>query len=120
MNHDQPQVNSDVAAAEAKAEGQKLEWGPEIGIFDFREATDEIKKLNDSLSETENKWRLPTSEELLAEFENMNTSFEPDYYLSGSRGIGNGLFIVTVDMRKGLKIIKPYGRDHVRLVRDIF
>jgi hypothetical protein len=59
-----PQANNDVAAAEAKAEGQKLEYGPCLGYMSDGQLIEKIEELNINLSPQEKKWRLPTLDEL--------------------------------------------------------
>jgi hypothetical protein len=62
----------DVPVAEVKAEGQKLEWGPELGRMSWYDAKNKIAELNAVLSEGDKSWRLPTKVELIAEFEGMS------------------------------------------------
>jgi len=67
-----PQNQKDVSVAEVKAEGQELEWGPELqGSISYGTAQEEITELNTGLSEGEKPWRLPTKDELLAKSELM-------------------------------------------------
>jgi len=61
----QPKPTTDVPVAEAKAEGQKLEWGPDLGEMSWNDTQERIKQLNTNLAEGEKLWRLPTHEELL-------------------------------------------------------
>lgn len=57
----------DVPEAEAKAEGQKLEWGPFLGEMCLFSALDKIVKLNKDLTKGK-QWKMPTRDELVAEF----------------------------------------------------
>lgn len=75
----------DVPVAEAKAEGQGLEWGPDLGRMSWYDVQTKIAELNASLAEGEKSWRLPTKYELVAEFDKAGktpTGFQSDYYLS--------------------------------------
>lgn len=55
---------NDIPVAEAKAEGQKLEWSPMFLNKIWSDVHIEIAELNSILKEGEKKWRLPTPEEL--------------------------------------------------------
>ncbi|MEI6191447.1 MAG: DUF1566 domain-containing protein [bacterium] len=59
----------DVPVAEAKAEGQKLEWGPDLGRMSWNEVQVKITDLNSKLAEGEKNWRLPTRDELCNMFD---------------------------------------------------
>ena len=62
-------LTQDVPVAEAKAEGQKLEWRREwLLLKPWLEVQQEIVELNSKLTEGEKPWRFPTVDELLAYF----------------------------------------------------
>jgi hypothetical protein len=74
---------SDKPAAEAKAEGHKLEW--KTNFYDKFEMTwygveEKIADLNEDLKEGERPWRLPTKDELIAKF-NETGSCPEGFYL---------------------------------------
>jgi len=113
----------DKPVAETKAEGQKLEWGPELGLGSWDEAQAKIEELNSELAEGEKPWRLPAIEELQAEFKKTNSTpsgFRRYYYWSGTThpfvSIGAG----HVDMENGNAYYNPKENPSgfVRLVRD--
>ncbi|MFA5934610.1 MAG: DUF1566 domain-containing protein [Candidatus Paceibacterota bacterium] len=82
-----PQNQTDVPVAETKAEEQKLEWGPELGRMSWYDAENKIAELNAGLLEGEKPWRLPTKDELVAEFNKAGKTpidFQDDYYWSGT------------------------------------
>ncbi len=80
-----PQNQTDVPVAEAKAEELKLEWGLELGRMSWIDAQKEITKLNKKLEKGEKLWRLPTKDELLAEFERTDSvDFKHSHYWSSS------------------------------------
>ncbi len=84
---EQPQANNDVAAAEAKAEGQKFEWGPDLGMMSWNDAQLKIAELNASLAEGEKSWRLPTESELKEVFKKGGPTvdgFQKTFYWSNS------------------------------------
>ena len=47
---EEPQSTQDVPVAEAKAEGQKLEWGPDLGQMSWNDAQEKIAELNAKLA----------------------------------------------------------------------
>jgi hypothetical protein len=49
-------------------ESSKLEWGPDLGEMSWYDAQTKIAELNSTLPEGEKPWRLPTKDELVAEF----------------------------------------------------
>ena len=53
----------DVPEAETKVEGQKLEWGPELGKMSWGQAKMELLNLNVVLTPGSKLWRLPTRAE---------------------------------------------------------
>ena len=68
-------------------EKPKIEWGPELGRMSWDRAQIEITELNSGLKDGEKPWRLPTKDELLAEFNKTNSmpeGFGGGYYLSSS------------------------------------
>ena len=116
----------DVPVAEAKAEGQKMEWGPELdGRMSLDDAEKKIYALNTKLAKGEMRWRLPTRYELVSEFKKTNSTpagFKPNYYWSSTThpefsnlsfyvNMGGGM--VDFDYEKN----DPY--NFVRLVRDV-
>ena len=117
-----PQVN-DVAAAEAKAEGQKLEWGPELGKMSWNDAQVKIAELNAGLAEGEKPWRLPTKDELVAEFNKTRSTpagLQRESYWSGTTypdglGYAYGVSMGSGDVNYGYKEDRG---SLVRLVRD--
>ncbi len=111
-------------------EESKLEWGPELGRMSLDDAQAKIVELNARLVEGEKPWRLPTAEELEAEFNKTGKTpagFESDYYWSGTTipfdsrldSLDNKGDTYIVDMNIG-----DVDRDnnmvnyYVRLVRD--
>lgn len=125
MNHDQPKPTNDVPEAEAKTEGQKLEWGQEIKPMDFGSLKEEIRELNSKLGEDEQKWRLPTKEELLFEFGKTNSTpvgFKSDIYWSDTMSSDSD-FVYRVNMSDGqvgfASISYPLIGLNARLVRDV-
>ncbi len=75
-----PEATNDVAAAQSRAEGQKLEWGPEFDQTTWLDANRNIFELNQKVGEDENKWRLPTRDELLARLKEINLSEFKSYW----------------------------------------
>ena len=53
----------DVSETETKAEGQKLEWGPELGKMTWKEAKIKLLNLNVVLTPGSKLWRFPTRAE---------------------------------------------------------
>ncbi len=79
-------VVQDVPAAEAKAEGQKLEWGQRaLGFMSYFNAVDRCAEINSKLAEGEKPWRLPTQDELLTRLK--ETGFPKDRYYFSSTGV---------------------------------
>ena len=60
-------------------EVSKLEWGPTLGFMSWDDAQEKITKLNSKLTRGEQRWRLPTKDELLLARENLISQ-------SGSQG----------------------------------
>ena len=120
---EEPQVTSDVPVAEAKAEGQKLEWGVEIGKVDWSSAREKISELNTGLSEGQKPWRLPTAEEILSAIDNgvPFKTFEQGfnyYWTSEDTDDSSFAFVVETDSRKKVGYGKAQPNNNVRPVRD--
>ena len=108
-----PQNQTDVPVAETKAEELKLEWGPELGNMTWNGCVNVIDMLNKSLSKGVKPWRLPTKDELIAEYKKTNSTpagFQSDYYWSSDTypNSGNGNDAYIVGMKKG--DAGPYGK----------
>lgn len=121
----EPEVTTDVPAAEAKSEGQKLEWGPELGRMSWDDAQVKITELNASLTGGEKQWRLPTVNELVGEFKKTNSTpagFEiyNGYYWSNNKDLGEDSGNrYSVFMCNGtFDYATKDGLNLVRLVRD--
>ena len=98
---EEPEVTQDVPAAEAKAEGQKLEWGPDLGQMSWNDTQAKINELNKGLVEGEKKWRLPTKDELVAEFDKTHSTpvgFEGGPYWYGTESPGYLKWCYVIDM----------------------
>ena len=94
----------DVPEAEVKAEGQKLEWGPELGGMSWDDAWKKVVELNNGLLEREKKWRVPFSSELVAEFRKNNSTpvgFSPVNYwaaeMDPNQDVGHDVTIPGLD-----------------------
>jgi len=109
-------------------EGQKLEWGQELrlGYKSWEGAQEKIAELNAKLAQGEKLWRLPTKEELVAEFKKNHSTpagFQENYYVASIDEEDPHYPDVTwrVSMRDGH--VDYYGKDdqeaNVRLVRDV-
>ena len=100
----------------------KLEWGPDLGSVFLSKAQTEIQKLNASLDEGEKPWRLPTKDELVAEYKKIDNTpigFQRNYYWSGTTPPHDIDAVYIVDMNNccvdaGNKVVHNYAR----LVRD--
>ena len=80
-----PKVNNIPEPGIENIESSKLEWGPELGPMSWYDAQKKIIKLNKSLPEGEKPWRLPTENELVAEFNKTGETpngFKKDCYWS--------------------------------------
>jgi hypothetical protein len=107
-----------------KNEIQKLEWGADFGYMTWYSGRVKADELNKSLPEGEKKWRLPTADELQAEFKKTGSTpagFQVEAYWSNDQATDkgyNGAYFVN--MYNGQKEDgfegEVYGR--VRLVRD--
>jgi hypothetical protein len=120
-----PEVTSDVSAAEAKGEGQKLEWGPELDSMNWSETQTRISELNASLTEEEGLWRLPTADELQAESRKRNSTAQRgfmggDYWCSSDASSYGPNRHSNVRMYDGEYGVSDENNNNlVRLVRDI-
>ena len=119
-----PQGN-DVPAAEAKAEGQSLEWGPDLGKMSYLDALKKIEELNGSLADGEKPWRLPTKDELVDEFNKIKSiprGFREGYYWSNETTEPEySDTVVIVNMGSGhIHLnVKHASNTFVRCVRDV-
>ncbi len=116
---------NDVPAAEAKAEGQKLEWGPEVGEMTANEA---YRKAEDAKVDG---WRLPTMLELKGALKDGVTGFRKtnywsrDYDPESRRGSGLAGWCMAVSMDPDFtggnweSPLISETKFPVRLVRDI-
>ena len=71
--------------ARENIEKSPLEWGSDLGFMSWDDAQIKIAELNVNLTEGENKWRLPTKDELLDEFNktgSIPSGFKPTVYMS--------------------------------------
>jgi len=85
-------------------ESSKLEWGPELGQMSWNTAQSKIEKLNKDLKKGEKPWRLPTKDELVAEFNKAGgtpAGFQRDYYWSGTTPPGYSGYAYDVNMGSG-------------------
>jgi len=121
-----PQNQTDIPVAEAKAEGQKLEWGTDLGRMSLSMARDEIYEINMGLKSGEKKWRLPTKDELVTEFNKIRSTppgFQSGYYWSSTTDPNDpGYKYYDVDMGDGFGEGSNYESieaNRVRLVRDV-
>jgi len=109
----------DVPAAEAKAEGQKLEWGPELGQMSWNEAQIKIDELNLNLIKGEKRWRLPIMDDILSGSKN-NISLKSNFYWLSSEVDNDNAWCAS----KGTGIWDSFsnnkneGKFPVRFVRD--
>jgi hypothetical protein len=95
--------------ARESTEGQKLEWGPELDRevmgWNWNRAVYQIEELNASLTKGEKPWRLPTKDELVAEFNKTGSTpdgFNKRYcYWSGTTSPINPDGAFKVDMSDG-------------------
>ncbi len=115
----------DVSEAEAKAEGQKLEWGPDLDEMNWNDAQEKIKELNSKLSEGEKPWRLPTKDELVAEFKKTGSipaGFQGYWYWSINTSLvtQDDAYVVHMGLGEVDSSIKAnsFIQTHCRLVRD--
>ena len=122
-------IAQDIPEAEAKAEGQKLEWGPslepKIGpipeLITVEDAEKLLSEVNSSIDDNLNKWRLPTPDEITLG-------------INAERlGVGIHLFLTSVDGSLNWDQLEftnsfnghrfPYNDEpkplFVRLVRDV-
>lgn len=82
-------------------ESSKLEWGPELGQMSWNNAQTKIDNLNKKLGKGEKPWRLPTKDELVAEFSKTDSTpagFQSGCYWSGTThpGYSDGAYIVLM------------------------
>ena len=123
-----PQNQIDIPVAEVKAEELKLEWGPELGKMFWSGVQEKLAELNKNLEKGEKPWRLPTVDELVAEFKKTGKTpdgFQSNYYWSSTAhenysdspyGSGNPY---SVGMEFGQKDYegRAYPKSYVRYVR---
>ena len=103
----------------------KLEWGLEIGQMNWYDALKKVDELNLGLTETE-RWRMPTSDELLAKFnetESLPEGFKGGYYLSSTLVPDHAGEFVCVGMSKISKAYttngeKTFPNAYLHCVRD--
>ena len=105
-------------------EASKLEWGPELGQISWDDAQEKIVELNAKLAEGEKPWRLPTKDELVAEFEKTGSTpigFQSGSYWSNTTHLGGDsehayvVYTGSNTLGDGNKVRTTNGR--VRLVR---
>ena len=107
----------------------KLEWGQKIGPISQYTGIDEITKLNESLPEGEKKWRLPTIEELVAEFKKTGSTptgfqgelYEGEFYWSGTThpSFSDHAYLVYMGNGSVYHFNKDDADYYVRPVRDV-
>lgn len=108
--------NEEVPVAEAKAEGQNLEWGQDFAPMTFIDVEEKLKELNDNLLEGERVWRLPTKDELVS----LRDAKAPNvFYWSGDHGDSGGTYI-CVNLHSGETNHGDtiFSEHNVRFVRD--
>ena len=102
-------------------ESSKLEWGPDLGQLSWNTAQVKIEKLNKDLKKGEKPWRLPTKDELVAEFNKAGKTpagFERRYYWSGTTRPQDSDYAYYVSMGSGLVyFLKDLPNILVRCVR---
>lgn len=107
--------------APENVEASKLEWGQELGPLSYNEANKKIEELNTKLAEGEKTWRLPSKEELLAEFRKTNSTpvgFQNGFYWSGDIHQIYAKAAYAVSMRNSdVTWVAMDGTNHVRCVR---
>ena len=99
-----PKVNNIPEPGIENIESSKLEWGPELGPMSWYDAQKKIIKLNKSLPEGEKPWRLPTKDELRAEFKKNGstpTGFQEQSYWSSTTHPNGPDFAYEVRMYDG-------------------
>jgi hypothetical protein len=118
-----PQNQKDVSVAETKAEELKLEWGPELGEMSWSDAQSKITELNSKLTEGEKTWRLPTNDELIAEFKKTGSTpdgFQGDNFWSSTSGNTIVSTIYSVNMGNGeMRLDDQFRSGSLNLVRCV-
>jgi DNA-binding beta-propeller fold protein YncE len=105
-------------------EASKLEWGPEPVQMDYAEAQVKVLELNAGLNEGEKLWRLPTTDELVAVFNNktlISDGFKGGYYWSSIENkIKEANSVYVVDTNSGSVVDGDMFNKivYLRLVRD--
>ncbi len=103
-------------------EVSKLEWGPEFDLVDWNKAQEKIVEFNAGLAEGEKPWRLPTKDELLAEFHKTDSTpngFKSSGYYSSTEYPTQHDAVYSVHMYDGsLMSTSKTSVLHIRLVRD--
>ncbi len=114
----------DVPAAQSKAEGQKLEWGPELDPMSWNDAQERITELNAGLAEGEKPWRLPTFNDFFTEYikagEKIPVNFHHSHYWTGDTYWNNSEIAYCFNMYNAFQHTEDKGKGSycVRLVRD--
>ena len=123
MGIDTPKINNDVPTPDIEnVESLKLEWGPDLGIITWDDAQEKIAELNSKLTEGEKPWRLPTTNELVAQFKETGlaiNNFEFGPYWSSITDPDSSWNSDVVNMGNGLRgnYSKNYTETRARCVR---
>jgi len=120
-------VAQDAPDAESKAEGYKLEWGPDFDLIlmTWKDVQTKITELNASLPNGEKFWRLPTSDELQTESKKRILTVQRgfmggDYWCSSDASAYGQNRHSTIRMYDGEYGVSEEKNSHmVRLVRDV-
>lgn len=115
MNHDQPKADENI-------EESKLELGPNLSPMSWNDAQEKISKLNKNITKGEKPWRLPSKDELVAEFKITNSTpdgFISDFYWSGTTHPDNSdiAYVVTMGFGEVVTFAKDVPDIRARCVR---
>jgi hypothetical protein len=120
----QTKPTNEVPAAEVKAEGQKLEWGPELGEMSWNDLQTKISELNVGIVDKRKQWRLPNYTDFRFQFENTGSTsadFVKDMHWTSQGGSQHDFIVHIFGMHNGygdlVDIKTSEQRYHVRLVR---